>query len=455
MNPKLAAALRWLSAFGMLLPGTALLAFGEVLSGDDGRLRLWKGAAILLCGLGGFALGELERALGPRAGKGLFAVFKGSGALLCPGLFLWALKGPAGLGQAVFAALLCAAAWGAGLAASRRSYGEILTPGVFYGGLLCFAAAPLTRWVKGVFAPQSYPLDILTGGLFLFGAAFAFCRNQSNIDHLMQRRRHRMEHLPGRIRRYNLLLMAGLLAVVLLGFCFRASIAGALKAVGQMLLWLLALAVRAAVFLAGLFAGETASEAAGDGGMPPLPEFMVEEGRERDNTWVIVLFSLFFIWLLWLKRREIFAWLRRGWDGALRLIKKLFGERKALFPQEGSEYYEDRVESLQPRPRESREGRFGARHWKRRCRELLRRPGGAEDVRESYRLMLRWLSLKGEAPSPGETPEEFCRAAMEAAGEDWTAPTRAYCRVRYGELSPTGAEWETMKEALRALEEKM
>lgn len=457
MNPKLAVSLRWLAAFGMLLPLTALLALEEILLSDNGRLWVWKSLAVLLCGLCAFGLGEATASCLQGGKKALAAVAKGLGALCALGLPTAALRGPAGLGQALFTGVLCICAWALGLAASRRSYGEVLRPFVFYVGLICFAAPSLARWVREVFSQGEYPLNPLVLALFLFGASFVFCRNQFNIDMLMRRRRHRMEHLPGRIRRYNLLLAGGMLALVSVGFCFRVPIAAGLRAVGQMLVGLLYLAVQAMIFFSSLFAGESVSGPAPGSGETPFGELLGGDAPSRDDTWLFTVLVLLLVWLAFLKRRELFAWIRRGWAVLRALWQKFFGrQRSDLGRLEESEYYEDRVEDLQPRGRQrALEERLNSRRWKKRCRALCRCGGDRENIREGYGLMLRWLALRGETVPACGTPEEICRMAAQTAGEDWSGPTRAYSRVRYGELAPTDGEWKEMCRTLTGLAEKL
>ncbi|MDD2955415.1 MAG: DUF4129 domain-containing protein [Oscillospiraceae bacterium] len=453
MNPKFLLALRWAAALGLLLPGAALLALGELSLGASGAWLPLKSLVLLILGLSAFAMellaGTKRQPLAAVALRVLTAALSVAAPLL---LFL----PRCGVGQSILTALCCMAAWTAGTLAGRRPYGQILSPAVFYAGLLCFAAVPALRWAKNVFAPTNYPLAFLAAALFLFGALFAFCRNQANIDYLMQRRRHRLEHLPGQIRVYNLLLTAAVLGAILLGYCFRGPIAQGLGALGNMAAAALRLVIAAALFLAELFSGEASGSAPGSGEQA-FAELLGDQGEFRDDTWLYYVTAAFLLWILWLKRREIFAWLRRGWRAVAELLKKLFAKRLPRLSLAGeSEYYKDRVETLLPGEKSAKARReLTARGWKRRCRELCRREGETADLREGYRLMMEWLALRGAAPAPSDTPEEILTGIRAVSGGDWEQPTESYRRVRYGEMPPAPRDWDTMKESLRQLSEKL
>lgn len=389
-------------------------------------------------------------------------------ALLCgaAGFFISpfsaALPSPLSLSAQTLFALLCAAAFITGTLLYGHSYSELGTGRPIAWLALTYLGAAAALWGMQRLGLAEYRLDLLTLSLGFAFAAYALCRNQANIDFHMERRRHRLELLPQKIRLYNLRLMLGVSVLTLLLFLLRGPIAGGLRALGRglraLIFWIFFLLDR----LANLFYREKETppdtpSAVAD----PFAGFQDGPYESIPDWWVYLFLILITAALLWWKRREILQLLLTGMEKLWRLIRRLFSFSSALHlkgEETESPYYTDEIVSLPPEQEKLQKAarRSAAREWKKSYGRYLRMPEQSEEqqsekFRCGYRLVLQYLALSGCYAS-ADTVHELEKRALSLPGmQEYSAAAGGYDRVRYGEYAPSAGESAALQQMLTGI----
>ena len=288
--------------------------------------------------------------------------------------------------------------------------------------------------------------------LFAVLAIHELACNQAQIDFLMQRRGHRMDQLPSRIRRYNLALVLLILLVILCGLLFYRPIGSALLLIGEVLRQAVILLLRGIGWLMSLF---TFEESSGEEAVMEPQEMFPMEGEESgaNSDWVIVVLFLLLVALAVWKRREILAAIRRTIAALWEKLRGLVTVRRREASGEEEPGYFDTVEELS---RERQGFRLftpsAARVWKRDLRALRRLPEGSGKLRAGYALLARGLALTGVKVRPSDTPAELLALASSASlGPESELAVAAYEEVRYNDREATAAQSAAMQTLLAAL----
>ncbi|MFQ9871741.1 MAG: hypothetical protein ACLRVT_01520 [Oscillospiraceae bacterium] len=263
---------------------------------------------------------------------------------------------------------------------------------------------------------------------------YLFIGNQNGIDFLMRRGQYKMANLPPKIRRYNLRLMS-IVAVLL----------GAVLFLREPLLRLLKIVEKYAYrafrkLIQFLFSHD--SNQGTDFYEPEVQAnnsgigFLDRGSNQLGWLWntIAILIVLFFLYYF---RREILSWLEKvlhtisRWMKTRRKGTRQMRRRRKL---EENEYYSDDETFLESSVEDSLSSGepLSIRRWKRDYRRYLRMSPGESRLISGYRLILRWLLLKGAKLTDSQTANEiFHHNHVNYQFEDFEAVTKDYNQAQY------------------------
>ncbi len=288
----------------------------------------------------------------------------------------------------------------------------------------------------------NYNRMILVWGVFYLASCYALSQDQSNIDFMMARRKHKLEHLPDAVRGRSLkltlvVIAAGFICVLLapqLGWLFSQLLTGikiALLAFFRFI-WSLVPSAEPGEEVEETVTGQP-GEMGGFGG-----------SEEGSPWWDYIMWPLMILiagWLLYTYRDSIMRSLITFWRTIRTKVKgALFAApRRARIAADGEEEYEDEVVelSVQEVRDERNASAFKIRQWKKAVRIWRAKPASAEKYREGYRLALDWLIWKNVPLIPSDTPLAVLEKAKAVlTGDEWEPVTDWYNLIRYGEPNP-------------------
>ena len=291
------------------------------------------------------------------------------------------------------------------------------------------------------------PYDIVHFSLVLLWiyACFAIICNQSNIDHMMERRRHSLNSLPKKIRFFNIRVLTVIFILIFIAFIFRSYLAAGLvfilRTIGRAIIWVI-------LALAGLIDNTPVEEET-----PMADDFVLgaeESGSHFLNDLFVVLTFAVILFILIRNRERIFKALRRWWNNLCDMILRLFSATAVRTSHSGSEGYIDTEEyissSLIGLKKEKRSD------IRRLYRKYHRMESGSEKLRLGYGLFSYGVKRMFNGITPDLTPREQCRKLDEIGGQIPCGKlTSDYERVRYADEAFDGdiAELDAAVEAVR------
>ncbi|SCH03523.1 Uncharacterised protein [uncultured Ruminococcus sp.] len=401
MKKSLPQFLKLLSilGFGLLLYPLFFLSiflFGEINLTHSLYALVW-GLILVFLGFGTSAAVNKLNLKG--VFKNLSAIVLGvSSAALTVFLF-----GGYGFVTAILVGMIGAAVFWVSCRLYYREYADIL-PTMMILAFACInlAAIVVLYSIKEV---PDHALDLLAPCFLAVLFIYALVRNQANIDQMMQRRRHNLEHLPKKIRYYNSILLIVLSVVILLLFLFRDSIAGAVSWLGKELLRLLLMIAGGIMRLVSMLFPQQTFEGTITGGELG---FAGEEGASGPSFPVELIAILCIVLILFFFRKAIAEKIRLLFQKIKQLLSKTLTLRKA---EHKSEYYEDYVHTLTQAERkqlqEKNDTGNGIRKWRKAYRQYQKTALPSERLTKGYQLFVSWLSLKGVDTLPGDTTWEI------------------------------------------------
>ena len=283
----------------------------------------------------------------------------------------------------------------------------------------------------------------------------AFASNQKGIDYMMERRGHSMDHLPPKIRYYNLALVSAVLIAAALFFIFKNDFATfayeLLEAIKFGFIWILKLLVA----LFGFIKGDTATPENVDQEQSEDGAFLdeVQAGNQLVSKILVILIIITIL---------VFAIKPLG-----RLVKKLFvfiGKtfRNWLSKTRGSnyarmektEYYTDHEESLDKSSK--RKTVLGAkkeiRLWKSDLKKFIKMPETKEKILFGYKLAVRGLILNGYEIEVSDTQLDILeKAKKHLSGEAFEVATYCYNELIFGNFDASALKLSEMDETLKAI----
>lgn len=333
-----------------------------------------------------------------------------------------------------------------------HSYGSIIDKMML--GAYCIIAAVVVVFFWGM--KVSYSRMAMVWGLFYLAICYALTQNQSNIDFMMARRKHKMEHLPGVVRQRSLVLTLGVLAALLICILLTPQITWlftqALTGIKVLLLGILR-------FIYNLIPSGSSEETLEEAAAGDSDGFGGMGGAEEGSPWwdyiMWPLITLVVVWLIYTYRDDIMRWWITLWRTLTAKVRgALFSAPKRARIGGGDEGdYEDEVVELSAMEvkEELRRDGFRFRDWKRAVKAYRQMADGEEKYRRGYQLSLQWLAWKKVPLLSSDTPLEVLEKAKKVLSEsEWTAVTDWYNQIRYGE--PEDFPPSAMEPMNRALE---
>lgn len=390
----------------------------------------WGAAA--LCGVLAYGAGAVSSSLRTKhpipvnLSSAAFCVMLGIlCALLLPGGW------PAVLGAGINAGIVAFLAF----QKEGLAYGEIFTRPGFLFDVIAGLVVSLLLFLMDV--PP--PAGMMCAAFFLTAALYALVGNQANIDFLMERRKHKMENLPRKIRSYNLRMT--LLAVGGLGVLFllrdwvtaliifvRNGIIRAFDAVMRFFLWL----------------GSLIPDVEAVPEEIPIQEKVEPELKPGyDSSWILFLVLGLVVLLLILRyRRRIGRFFLSVFQGLAAFFRRWLGNRGIFRQDDASGEYVDEEHFLAQEERLQEKGaRAQRREWLREARRFQKEAPSPAAFRKGYGLLLEGLRLRGAELPLSYTPLEAVQAAQESglAPSGGEEVTEDYLRLRY-RLEELGTE---------------
>lgn len=277
-------------------------------------------------------------------------------------------------------------------------------------------------------------------------------KNQANIDQLMNRRKHKMEDLPKKIRYYNLLLIVGLFAIIVILFCLRGWIVDGIYWFLRRLRDLVVIIAQGIYFVFSLInRGGAEIEDEPTKHKEVSQQFTDNGGGYGEIFLVVLLIALVGVIINF--RKQIFNFLMDRLQKLFAWIQKLF-QRSPLFEgfQQSSEYYRDEIEDVRGQLIEEPKAQHTLKDWKKLCKNYFKMNQSTEKLKTGYHLLNEWLVLKGVSIKSSDTPLEILKK-----GEPYLknlpglSMTEGYHLFKYRDEEPSEQTLTELTEILRKL----
>ncbi len=456
----LAAAMYFWAFFPLMITASDVLIFYHI-SMAKAAAQL---AVITLSGFFGYGVSGLSEKICPRNTRGwrlfLINVIRYLGALLplAAGLLLFSAPSaniPFPIMAAVPPAVIMTVLYFVGQSLYFKPYYDILKFPVVLFHIICGTSLGIIGWIlqyNGI--DVSFPMDFIVVVFLIFVSVYAISKSQGTLDYVMDRRGHKMSALPGNIRRYNLLLVCVLIAVLAVAFLFRRPIGAFLVVLKDGLMFAVKCILAFLIYLMTLFGGSSEGESTSSGASGEMDLSFLDTGR-RIPDFTILILVLVIGGLLLFNWKKIIAGIRKLWKSLGKLSRKLFwGRKEAYGRQDESLDYVDEEESLTEEASVRENGEHGWKKWRKACRAFRKMEDSEEKLRRGYRLIVEWLKLKGVDVQRSDTPLEILK---KAESSDWQKAgaqglTNEYNGIRYGEKQADRNLLSELVETIRTLE---
>lgn len=452
---KLLRYLKWLATLAFFLVFYPILAWVNFIFVREFTLPsgLTQLLAVILCGLLGYWAGWLfqnrlfqsNHLLGNVVQYGLCFLPVAVVSLLFSGSVLW-LAIPLGI--------LCSVSYLLGTTLVAKNYSDILTKSLLFTYI---GTTLLLLLVVTLAQTDTVAIECNTSSLaavfLVFLLVYGLVQNQGNIDYMMQRRKHRMEDLPKRIRYYNLFLVSLLLVLLVLGYVFRFQIADIFQAGFDLF------KAGLSKLVAWLTRNQSSPAPAVTDSLQANPQVnplfdksqFLQRNSYHEYLWIAIFILL--VGAIVYNRHSLVKLGQR----IVQTVQRLLFQRQQIHQHVvTNEYYQDKETLLSPQKAVGQKSRpFNFKNWRKQYKNYLKMPPSSEKLRAGYRLILHWLSLKGFSPSPSATTLEIAEQAKTIiSSDDYLPATFSYNKLRYGQSTDLSGLLD-MDRTLASLEEKI
>lgn len=316
--------------------------------------------------------------------------------------------------------------------------GELFGINAYVAFLTCSVIASVMLWAAHQDLHLSLTLSV-TGGV---SAMYLLLRNQLMLQRLVNRRSAAETAVPAEIRRANLMLVFGIIALLAVVFIFHTPLVHFLEWLHQSMIKLVYAVGRFFYHLVDRFSGEVPEDAQElfieeEAEMPPLPQ-------KSNPLWLLLWIPFIAVaYIIW--REFLSDWV---YDIKMFLIdlsarlRKRDSENGAVRRTETEEYYD--TETTLRREKKDRSRR---RTWLRALRQWQGMPENSEKFYAGYRLLLAAPDWQAGLLQKSDTVREI--------REKWAAfysPEHALDAVTEDFHSDRYAERGLPQEAIRDLE---
>lgn len=345
-------------------------------------------------------------------------------------------------------ALIGTAAYAYCALAYYRKYHEIVSVNVLRTLMFASIAAFLIARAGGAKVLYTFELSLLLVYMFF---VYWLAKNQRNIDFMMERRQHDLQHLPPKIRFFNIRLLGAFFGVALLAMCLQRPV----MKLFDLGAWLLRKLLLSCVAVDPTKPGATPVPEA-----TPTPTPVPGGSTEVANfAWIwnllgILIFVAMVIMLAPIVWRSLKKFLQDLSRKVVTILRRR--HRKVSDDYAVSDDYSDAEETLSGAEKVTlAESTLAGqtRRWKKEVRQFRRMAPGEEKYREGYRLVLEGMVLKNLPVLPSDTPLEATEKIRSrlATVPQMEAATLCYQEIRYA-LNTSDTDSIHLENILRVLE---
>lgn len=242
-----------------------------------------------------------------------------------------------------------------------------------------------------------YDFSLFIPEFLIYIAIFGMVRNQSHIDFLMERRKHKIEDLPKWVRTYNMQLTSMILAVIAVLFLCKDWIIKGIKWMASTLGYLI---VRGMDAFGRMFIHEEFEDLYVPEAEEAIEDFVIEESGAVSN--VTMIFSYIFVAVLIVT----VVWLLvhfRVFSKLWRMLKESRHERVKV-EMVDNEYVDSETE-LDQNARKSRKNERASayKQWRQQYKQFLKIKQEDRRYEQGFLLLTDYFRLRGVALSEGDT----------------------------------------------------
>ena len=317
-----------------------------------------------------------------------------------------------------------------------RSYSDIFSRSWFVMDLVSSIVVMLALTISektGVSGTAGYMLCVGFAVVTLLSAVLA---NQTNIDTQTKQRDAGKAVLPEGLRRYNALLVIGIVTVTLGLFVFAKPLGALLKTVIGTLISAVMYVVDKILSLFQTDVPNIPTDL-GDGETSSLPDY--SGGNVGNVIFAVVLIAVTVLVIRY--RKQIFDVIK---NAVKNLFAPLFKGRDKTFDTP----FADEITSSDAKQTSPRAQKKAERELERRYE---RETSPERKYRLGYALFLTRLRRTEHPPVPSDTTDAHREKGELAFGEDMGDFSATYNKVRYAELPPTAEELAAADELLRRI----
>lgn len=380
----------------------------------------------------------------------LFAIISTIGAF-----FIFLSSGQRGIASVLILSSLCLMLFIFGCRYYFFNYSLILNGfGMIFsaiGNLLVILILYLTN--------HPYSPELMIFFYFIIVVIFAIGKSQGNIDYLMERRHHKEQNLPPKVRAYTIRLITIISGFAALLFLFKDYISAAFL----FLFKLIRLVGKASMELARQLSKTTGGDAEPLEQLPELPEYVPLEDVPEVTPhpfWNALFYIVGFVIITFL----IIKYFQSAISALKKLCRKvlqLLSEISMKFAKKESDeecgftdseefLSEDDAQSLKALPKRKLRA-----EWKKLVKDYKKMPNSPEKYRKGFKATLDGFKLTGTDISPVLTTGEIGQLEqVKTVFPDYSPTASEYDIIRYGE-DPDDPDFSSLGQLIDRLSEKI
>ncbi len=287
----------------------------------------------------------------------------------------------------------------------------------------------------------TYDFSMFVPEFLIYISIFGLATNQSHIDHLMERRKHKMEDLPKWVRSYNVWLTSSIMAVIAVLFLCKDHIITGIKWIAKVTGFVI---VKVWTWFGSIFIHEEFEEFY----VPTTEtiedfEVAVSEGSQRSTMifsyFIVMMLLIAAVYLVFRFRlfQKIWSFLKNMGMTLLHRFKEGNGDyRPNIIEQE----FVDAESELDAETRKNRRKDPGSafKQWRKAYKQFLKLKAEEGRYEQGFLLLTEYFKLRGVALKEGDTAMQAAGKAVrskkldEGTGDDITEGYHLLCYAEKG-----------------------
>ncbi len=300
----------------------------------------------------------------------------------------------------------------------------------------------------------SYDLSMFVPEFLIYISIFGLTANQSHIDYLMERRKHKMEDLPKWVRTYNFWLTSSIMAVIAVLFLCKDYIIAGIQWIAKITGFVI---VKVMWWFGSLFVHEEFEEFY----VPEVEtaedfEVIVSEGGQRSTMifsyFIVIMLLIAFIYVLFKFRvfQKLWTFLKTTGMTLLHRFKEGSGTYKPRMIEQ--EFVDSETElDADTRKKRGKENGSAFKQWRKAYKEFLKIKEQDKRYEQGFSLLADYFKLRGVALKQGDTALQIESKAVKGKKLDETAGseiTEGYHLLCYAEKGNDAAKLSILEKAL-------